>query len=246
MIDLFWKRLDINSATLIGAGAVLPALLAAHAAPFGAGDIGFWSRVGFWSLVTGAGWLIVGGCLRFAEAHGCERRRYLRDLMAVCLITLLFAPVLWLLCGLWAIPVSGRFPGFAVMVQYGAIFACGILVLRRGIAAGAAPDPAPAPRILRRLPAGRDERIVRLTVRDHYVDIVTSARTYTLRMRFGDAIDEMEPVRGHCTHRSHWVVEDAISSVERHGGRVQLKLTNGNVVPVSRKYRPSLEAAGIL
>jgi DNA-binding LytR/AlgR family response regulator len=62
----------------------------------------------------------------------------------------------------------------------------------------------------------------------------------------GDAIDEMEPVKGICTHRSHWVALGAIKRVEREGARLFVVLRNGDRVPVSRKYRPRLEQAGLI
>ncbi|MEZ5714276.1 MAG: LytTR family DNA-binding domain-containing protein [Paracoccaceae bacterium] len=68
----------------------------------------------------------------------------------------------------------------------------------------------------------------------------------TIRLRFSDAIAEMEPMQGYCTHRSHWVSHAAISGVEREPGKLFLRLVNGDRVPVSRKYRPELEKARIV
>ena len=109
-----------------------------------------------------------------------------------------------------------------------------------------APEPSPQPRLMRRLPEGFAGPILRLTSEDHFVDVVAPDQTVRLRMRLADAVDEMDPVEGFCTHRSHWVVRDAIDGVERGGGRVLLRMSNGDLVPVSRTYRPKLLAAGIL
>ncbi|WP_353343006.1 LytTR family DNA-binding domain-containing protein [Litorivita sp. NS0012-18] len=107
--------------------------------------------------------------------------------------------------------------------------------------------PSALPRLAERLPKGEDlGGILRLTVKDHFVDVVGRSGRERLRMRFADAIKEMEPVEGYCIHRSHWVAAGAIDSVRREGGKVYLCLTNGDEVPVSRKYRPDLEAAGVL
>nr|WP_235789874.1 LytTR family DNA-binding domain-containing protein [Ruegeria pomeroyi] len=132
------------------------------------------------------------------------------------------------------------------MARYGIIFASGLIILRRGVLSGNAVEKPPQPRIYKRLPEGFSEQILRLTVRDHSVDVVTDQGVHTIRSRFGDAIDEMSPIAGHCTHRSHWVTEAAIESVERSGGKTHLRLTNGDLIPVSRKYRPGLEDAGII
>ena len=103
------------------------------------------------------------------------------------------------------------------------------------------------PRLAERLPKGDDlGGILRLKVKDHFVDVVGRSGRVRLRMRFADAIKEMEPVEGYCIHRSHWVAAGAIGSVRREGGKVYLCLINGDEVPVSRKYRPDLEAAGVL
>ena len=67
-----------------------------------------------------------------------------------------------------------------------------------------------------------------------------------IRLRFGDAIEEMDPVDGFCTHRSHWVARQAVSGAERERGKIFLRLENGDRVPVSRTYMPDLEEAGLL
>lgn len=120
--------------------------------------------------------------------------------------------------------------------------------------AGLPPEPAPAPdpeakpepRLMRRLPPEATGPVLRLTSEDHFVDVVTPDGAHRLRMRLADAIDEMEPVEGISTHRSHWVARAAIDGVERDGSRVLLRLSNGDLVPVSRTYRPRLEEAGLL
>lgn len=108
------------------------------------------------------------------------------------------------------------------------------------------PEPDPAPRLMRRLPEGAQGPVVRLSASDHFVEVVLPGETHSLRMRFTDAIDEMDGIEGYCSHRSHWVARDAISGVERDGARIQLRLSNGDLIPVSRTYRPGLEKAGIV
>lgn len=108
------------------------------------------------------------------------------------------------------------------------------------------PDPDPAPRLMRRLPEGVEGPVLRLSASDHFVEVVLPGDTHSLRMRFTDAIDEMDGIEGYCSHRSHWVARDAILGVERDGARIQLRLQNGDLVPVSRTFRPDLEEAGIV
>ena len=52
--------------------------------------------------------------------------------------------------------------------------------------------------------------------------------------------------RGRQVHRSWWVAEGAIASVERNGGRPVLVLRNGLRVPVSKSFREQVKAAGWL
>jgi DNA-binding LytR/AlgR family response regulator len=86
-----------------------------------------------------------------------------------------------------------------------------------------------------------------LTAKNHYVEVVTDKGSTTIRMRLADAIDEMEPVEGYCVHRSHWVARSAINAVERENAqKIFVLLSNGDRIPVSRKYRPNLEKTGLV
>jgi DNA-binding LytR/AlgR family response regulator len=85
-----------------------------------------------------------------------------------------------------------------------------------------------------------------LSVDGHIVRVVTDAGIFDLRMRFTDAIEEVLELDGVCTHRSHWVVLTEIANVGTVNGRSCLLLSNGDEVPVSRKYQPELEMRGIL
>ncbi|MCA0873166.1 LytTR family transcriptional regulator [Seohaeicola saemankumensis] len=174
------------------------------------------------------------------------------DATTVLLMTIVFTPVLMLLT---TIVLSPENPGsYLYFAQFVAVISACITALRRflmqtlrwhlEIAEPAQPEEDP--RLARRLPDDFEGPILRLAVRDHLVDVVTPKDTYRIRMRFADAIDEMDTVAGYCTHRSHWVARHAIAGVERETGRINLLLTNGDLVPVSRSYRPDLEEAGIL
>lgn len=102
------------------------------------------------------------------------------------------------------------------------------------------------PRLMRRLKDDEKAKILWLTSEDHFVEIHTDAGCVRIRMRLTDAIDEMEGVEGSCVHRSHWVAYAAIKATEKVGGYWRLHLSSGETVPVSRKYQPLLEEAGIL
>ncbi|WP_204113387.1 LytTR family transcriptional regulator DNA-binding domain-containing protein [Shimia biformata] len=111
----------------------------------------------------------------------------------------------------------------------------------RPVSAPALLPDACQPRLLRRLSAQWEGQIFNLSVEDHLVIVANNHREERLRMRFGDAIDEMDGVLGIRVHRSHWVAQHAIDRIERSKGRVFVALTNGARVPVSRTYLPALE-----
>ena len=102
------------------------------------------------------------------------------------------------------------------------------------------------PRLMRRLPEEFQTDVLYLAAKDHFVSVHTTAGVYQLRMRFMDAISEMEGVDGHYSHRSFWVSNAAISKAQKTGATWRLMLVNGEEIPVSRKYQSDLEAAGLL
>jgi len=113
---------------------------------------------------------------------------------------------------------------------------------------GEAPPSAPevAPRLLERLPPELRGRVLRVSGRDHYVDVVTEVGVGSILMRFSDALAELDGAEGLRVHRSHWVAEAAVSGAERDGARAFLRLDQGDVVPVSRTYLADVEGRGWL
>jgi hypothetical protein len=109
------------------------------------------------------------------------------------------------------------------------------------------PVPVPVrPRLMRRIAADDPGPILRIEARGHFVHVVTARQSHVLRLRFADAVDQMDGVEGVIAHRSHWVARAAIAGVRRAQGRVALRMTCGADVPVSRKQLPLLEAAGVI
>ncbi|MEM7733273.1 MAG: LytTR family DNA-binding domain-containing protein [Pseudomonadota bacterium] len=103
------------------------------------------------------------------------------------------------------------------------------------------------PRLLQRLPSSRRAPVLRLSAMDHMVEVVTESGTEKLRIRLSDAVREMEPTQGYMAHRSHWVAKDAVVQAERKGSdKVYLKLSNGDMIPVSRTFRTDWADAGML
>ncbi len=102
-------------------------------------------------------------------------------------------------------------------------------------------DPEDA--ILRRLPFNLRGPLVRLEAQDHYTKIVTTKGHSLILMRLSDAITDLKEAKGLQTHRSHWIALGQVVGSEE--GRL-LKMSDGELVPVSRKYRESVKAQGLL
>jgi len=230
------------------AGFVFIPLLAYSFAPYRNVALSFPERLVFWTgvmvLALGATWA-AGNVVR---DRLIQKGLLIRDIAFAALILALFAPSLWLLSWLVFTYCGERAPGLVSVLPYGALFAAGLVLVRQREGVGAVDEnlSRPRPRLYLRLPQEFDGQIYRLTGRDHYVDVVTSEGTFTIRSRLTDAIAEMEPVAGYCAHRSHWITVEAIAGVERQGAKTYLRLSNDDLVPVSRKYYPGLEAAGLV
>lgn len=227
-------------------------LLAGFTGPFGTfAAYSFPVRLGYWAVIVGAS-ILVARVVRLTIEQRFERRpAWQVELISVSILVPILTAIIWVLTPLLLSAKVEKLPQPEVMggyVLFVSALVSGTRLLRRRLPKLIDHPPAAekAPRLLERLPEERRGEVFRLTGRDHHVEVVTTAGTTAIRMRFSDAIAEMAPVPGHCAHRSHWVARAAISEVEREPGKVFLRLVNGDRVPVSRKYRPVLEAAGIV
>lgn len=232
---------------------VICSLAVSLAGPFGTfDDLNYVQRLEFWSAIIGVS-IVLGGVARIlSRSVFRDDQPVKQDVAAILAMTAMFSPVLLVLAVTFVPRYQSVWPDIGRMVVYVFLISTAVFVVRR-LLPGIEPvsyrkenTPGEPPRLLRRLPPDFVGPILRMSVRDHYVDVVTPIKTHTIRMRFVDAIDEMAGVVGYCTHRSHWVVASAVQSVEHNGGKLALKLINGDIVPVSRKYRGELEKAGLI
>ena len=221
-------------------------LLGVFAGPFGTSEsFSFTTRLVFWPVLIGAA-ILVGAFVRtlVEQVFGLRRFATQAPLLAL-LVTVLLAPPIY--------AVSVQLAGAGVAVVPRAIevalfvFASSVSVSAIRHALSPTPDPQPArqgaqPRILARLPAEMQAPLVRLSVRDHYVDVVTTAGTTSILLRLGDAIAEAEGLPGAQVHRSHWVAASAIEGAGSVSGKFVLSLADGARVPVSKTYRAAAEA----
>lgn len=235
------------------------ALFAAIAGPFGTLDSdGFWFRLIYWLLVVLVAMFFGRFFTLLAKKHIGLHRPNLVDLATMVGMGAVFTPILALM-NAWLLGprMVDRFSP-ATLLGFVLAVSAAVCIVRRVVtareiraknatgASGKMAAPNALPRLARRLPDDLDGPILRLMVRDHFVEVVTQRETHKIRMRFADAIEEMDMVPGYCTHRSHWVAREAIDSVEREDQRIHLRLKNGDTVPVSRTFRDPLLDAGIL
>ena len=120
------------------------------------------------------------------------------------------------------------------------------LVARRRLQAAQPPTVEILSPFFKRLPAKLGTDLLSLTAEDHYVRVTTALGSDLVLCRLSDAIAEIGTDKGQRVHRSHWVAQEAVASVDRQGGKTVLVLKNGEVVPVSQSYLLALQAAGWL
>ncbi len=92
------------------------------------------------------------------------------------------------------------------------------------------------PPILSRLKPENRGALIRLTVRDHYTEVVTTRGRELVLLRFGDALTEIGNIEGIRLHRSHWIATDHIDRLKRDNGKLFVIARDGAEMPVSRSY----------
>ncbi|WP_338548893.1 LytTR family DNA-binding domain-containing protein [Roseovarius phycicola] len=230
-------------------------VLTVLAGPFGTYDgMEFSARTLYWvsvvSLALLCGYVVRGVVLVMIG----QERPALFDLAASIVVTVVFTPVLILVGRCVEGLLGGMPPEFPNVVLYTFAVAFAAYVSRRVVVRAEEctypffdDEVEKEPRLVTRLSPEIRGKIIRISGQDHHVEIATSHGSETLRLRLTDAISEMDEVEGYCTHRSHWVARDAIVQVDRESShKISIVLSNGDVVPVSRKYKPGLENAQIL
>jgi hypothetical protein len=107
---------------------------------------------------------------------------------------------------------------------------------------GRSDDPAAARRFLDRLPDDIGRDIIYLSAAAHYVDVITSAGSASILLRFSDAVSELGDT-GIRVHRSHWVAYRHVKQAIRRDGRTMLRLSADHEVRVGRNFLPGVRAA---
>ena len=93
-------------------------------------------------------------------------------------------------------------------------------------------------------PALRQSEILALSAEDHYVRVITANGEDLILMRLKDAISETAPLIGLSPHRSWWVAEIGVKSIQKSNGKTEITLRDDRTVPVSRNGVKRIREAG--
>ncbi|MEM6588799.1 MAG: LytTR family DNA-binding domain-containing protein [Pseudomonadota bacterium] len=209
----------------------------------------FWGPLIFASVPLG--WL----SNRVAHMFSKQASIFVLESLAVLIMTAIYTPLVWLFV-VWFEPGLVRQVGdprsvilyvFGVVAMVAVVRGVILVWQAEEVGRGGADKRGVEPRLLQRLPSSRRAPVLRLSAMDHMVEVVTESGTEKLRIRLSDAVREMEPTQGYMAHRSHWVAKDAVVQAEKKGAdKVYLKLSNGDLIPVSRTFRTDWADAGML
>ena len=109
------------------------------------------------------------------------------------------------------------------------------LTMHRQIEQATAEIP-PSTSILDRLKPHNRGALLRLSVQDHYTEVVTSRGRELVLLRFSDALREIGSTPGLQVHRSHWVADAHVEALKRDNGKILILTRDGTQIPVSRSF----------
>ena len=103
----------------------------------------------------------------------------------------------------------------------------------------------PHSRLAKRLDIPAGVRISQITANGHFVSVETSEDVYRTRMRFSDAVAELDGIYGLTVHRSHWVHRNSIVGWVPRAKKPYVLLNNDRSVPISKTYLANVKNAGL-
>lgn len=230
--------------------------IVALAGPFGTfGALPFGWRLTYWGLLIAVAILIGIVIQSFWRNRLVDRSEWYEDFVVSASLSILFSPMVFLLNHSFLVPHSHH--AFGLLATIGVIFAIAMSmsVLRRVLRVPVVVAPSlirnPADprrdRLLGRIPASLEARLVRISSDNHHIRIRTDdGAEHRILMRLRDAADEIDVERGFLVHRSHWVARSVIAGVTHKGQREMVELTCGALVPIGPKYRANLVKANII
>lgn len=232
----------------------LVSLFAAAAGPFGTFEgMGFLGRLAYWAVIVAVSILLTLGQKRLFRGRA-EGWRLVSQLPYAGILALLAHGMNLLLFPHWG---GWQDLGFlfvvtltvVLLIEISVFLVRAFLLKPREGAAEVSQDTvaeiSTETRFLRRLPLDKRAPLIRLEAQDHYLLVVTERGCDSLLLRLSDAEAELGEV-GLRVHRSHWIAFGKIQQHRRDKGRDFLQMTDDCLVPVSRSYKASVQAAGLL
>lgn len=250
-LEELWAKLRDRT---VAASWIFVTTILALTGPFGNyAYMEFPERLLFWGGMTAVATVIGLAISIVVDARMGTGPYWRRALMTSGILTAVMAPPLRWASGTFTKVTGETAPYFGEIESFVFFLALGVCALRELIArqtrqeippvvAPTADPHRPGPALLRRLPAERRAPVQWMSVRDHYVDVRTSAGATSLLMRFSDAIAELDGAPGLRVHRSFWVADEAVASVRRDAGKLTILTRDGTEIPVSRTYAADVES----
>lgn len=233
---------------------VLTSAAATYVGPFGTYSYLSMSERGeYWFFIIAVSIVLALGARVFVEDVVPALQGIGRSAAIIALFSLTYSVVLYGVNSYVFRDVWDQVPSLPELWLFITLISCGIEALRYfTMQEDVFPDVEQVeeqlsrPPFLDRLKPGIGTDLVRLKVRDHYVEAHTDHGSDLLLMRFSDAIRELDGVEGMQVHRSHWIATDAVTGHRKEKGKLFLKMADGTEVPVSRNYRNAVVEAGLI
>lgn len=210
-------------------------------------------RLGYWLTVHAVTWTIAICFALIAEILLRERlshtlaRMMVGSLVAALPIGFALGVIDFAFSGRWTEMESGFHRALFALPLCALFCLLTYTAMHRQIAEASAPPspssfspfPAPVasePEILTRLKPHNRGALLRLSVEDHYTEVVTTRGRELILLRFADALKELGATPGLQVHRSHWVADAHVETLKRMEGKLFVVMKDGTEVPVSRTY----------
>lgn len=227
--------------------------------PFGTSEtMSFADRLLYWTIVQAGAWIFA---ISFSIIANSILAGSIRNMLARMMIGSLTAAVpIGLLLTITNRVFSDKEMGFGPFLQssLSSLPLCAIFCLLSYLTAcqsletaedapadtsgNAEPEVKKTAPLLERLPPQKRGELLRLSVQDHYTQIVTTRGQQLVLLRFTDALKEIGQTEGVQVHRSHWIADADVVSLRKQAGRLHVITRDGSEIPVSRSYNTAVQA----
>lgn len=234
-----WHEFSAPSRVL---GFCIGAVLIVAVGPFGTFDLPFPKRAGYWSCWLACVWITTTlcFCLTHAVAMNWSVAKWKASAVSLCLTVPISAILGLSLATLFFTSIE---PSLTMYVSE-AKFLSPIVVGITGLLHMTMPLPVKPAMVgdvfFARLPANLGRRLVSISSADHYLRVRTDKGETLVHGSLAEAIAQLDGFSGGQIHRSHWVAYPAIEQKTWSGQRLEVRLSSGEILPVSRTYRSDL------